>query len=90
MKMGISATMRESMRVGNQEQQVESQERKVNRKMENQKYWEGCYISEERWLKYCKGNKRKSYFDLPAQIIINENKVVTSKEYWENKEKEGK
>lgn len=36
MKMDTSATMRESMRVGNQEQQAESQERKGNRKMENE------------------------------------------------------
>lgn len=37
MKMGTSATMRESMRVGNQEQQAESQERKGNRKMKQTK-----------------------------------------------------
>lgn len=37
MKMGISATMRESMRVGNQERQEESQERKGNRKMKQTK-----------------------------------------------------
>ena len=36
MKMGTSAMMRESMRVGSQERQAESQERKGNRKMENE------------------------------------------------------
>lgn len=51
--------------------------------MEPQKYWEGCYVSEKRWLKYCKGNKRKTYFGLPVKIIITEETVVTSKEYWE-------
>lgn len=58
--------------------------------MEPQKYWEGCYISEERWLKYCKGNKRKSYFGLPALIILTEGTVVTTKEYWAMKDKESR
>ena len=56
--------------------------------MEEKKYWEGCYVSEERWLKYCKGNKRKTYFGLPVQIILNETTVVTSQKYWDIKDKE--
>lgn len=56
---------------------------------EEKKYWEGCYVSEERWLKYCKGNKRKSYFGLPAMIIIHEHKVMTTQEYWDHIDEKG-
>lgn len=56
---------------------------------EEKKYWEGCYISEERWLKYCKGSKRKSYFGLPAMIIIHEHKAVTTQVYWDYINKKG-
>lgn len=55
--------------------------------MAENKYWEGCYVSEGRWLRYCKNYKRKAYQGLPVKIIINENTVMTPEEYWAAKEK---
>ena len=53
--------------------------------MEN-KYYEGCYVKEEKWIKYCKGVKRKTYQGLPVQIILPNDTVVTPEEYWKSKE----
>lgn len=54
---------------------------------QNNKYWEGCYVKEEKWIKYCKGVKRKTYCGLPVQIILPNDTVVTPEEYWKSKEK---
>lgn len=54
---------------------------------QNNKYWEGCYVKEEKWIKYCKGVKRKTYQGLPVQIILPNDTVVTPEEYWKSKEK---
>ena len=56
--------------------------------MEN-KYYKGCYVPEEDFLKYCKNIKRKSYYGFKSdevKIILPNDTVVTPEEYWKSKE----
>ena len=57
---------------------------------EENKYYKGCYVPEEDFLKYCKDVKRKSYYGFKSdevKIILPNNTVVSPKEYWKSKEK---
>lgn len=58
--------------------------------MEENKYYKGCYVPEEDFLKYCKDVKRKSYYGFKSEevkIILPNDTVVSPEEYWKSKEK---
>ena len=50
------------------------------------KYFEGCYVTEQRWLEYCKDGRRLRFRGLAVQIILPNDTVVTPEEYWKSKE----
>ena len=56
---------------------------------EENKYYKGCYIPEEDFLKYCKDVKRKSYYGFKSdevKIILPNDTVISPEEYWKSKE----
>lgn len=55
--------------------------------MEQNKYFEGCYVTEQRWLAYCKDGRRLRFRGLAVQIILPNDTVITPEEYWKSKEK---
>ena len=50
------------------------------------KYFEGCYVTEQRWQEYCKDGRRLRFRGLAVQIILPNDTVVTPEEYWKSKE----
>ena len=57
---------------------------------EENRYYKGCYVPEEDFLKYCKDVKRKSYYGFKGdevKIILPNDTVVSPEEYWKSKEK---
>ena len=43
---------------------------------------ESALITEQRWLSYCKGIKRKKWHGVVVDIILPNKKVISGEKYW--------